>query len=362
MFARVNRLPSIKWLRPCETNSNGGCGLLPQGSELRELLALKHGAVLEELWHAVLTEPIRAFTSRPGRQFRGQLVRLAHRLTSGVETLSPRARASCEILANVAELIHAASLIVDDIEDGSAIRRGAPALHIRYGIPAALNAGNWLYFWPFELIKKAGLLWQSEILAYESCQRMLLRAHFGQALDVGTDIEKINQDEVAGICLASMELKSGALMGFAMLLGGLVSELPERGLSLLDEFGHNLGVALQMFDDLGNVSGKRDPAKQYEDLLLHRPSWVWARAAQDYTPDEYRRFSEVVRRLPDCGPLERWFERTGLIESCHRRAVEHMNASYEALAARLEQENISWSREVFKELRGLGASIAEAYV
>ena len=122
-----------------------------------------------------------------------------------------------------------------------------------------------------------------------------------------------------------------------------ISFVPERGLCVLDEFGRDLGVALQMFDDLGNVQEKNEPAKQYEDLLLHRPSWVWACAAEDYPPDGYRRFIEVVRKLPEREPLERWFERTGLIETCRRRALEHMNASFEALADRLDRENISWS-------------------
>ena len=192
--------------------------------------------------------------------------------------------------------------------------------------------------------------------------RMLLRAHFGQALDVGTDIENIKQDEMPGVCLAAMELKSGALMGFALVLGGLLANVPARGLAVLDEFGHDLGVALQMFDDLGNVQGKREPAKQYEDLLLHRPSWVWACAAQDYSREDYRQFTEVVRKLPDRQPLERWLKRSGLIERCRRRAVAHMNAAFDALADKLDKENISWSHEVFRELRGVGKAIAEAYV
>jgi geranylgeranyl pyrophosphate synthase len=356
-FERTRRLRQVEITKTTHAN-----GLLPGEAELKQLLALKHGSVSDEIWHGSLLDPIQDLTTRAAKQFRGQLVRLAFRLTSGAVRLSMVARERCEVLANIAELIHAGSLIVDDIQDGSTLRRGAPALHIRYGVPLALNVGNWLYFWPFELIKKAGLSTEGEVIAYKRCQRMLLRAHFGQALDVGADIETIKQDQVPGVCLASMELKSGALMGFAMTLGGLLSDVPERGLSVLDEFGHDLGVALQMFDDLGNVQGKREPAKQYEDLLLHRPSWVWACAAQNYSHENYRQFTEVVRKLPDREPLERWLERTGLIESCRRRAVEHMNASFEALADTLDKENIAWSREVFRELRAVGKGIAEAYV
>jgi geranylgeranyl pyrophosphate synthase len=358
-YKRFEKTRSLRKVKVADsTHANGW---LPGEAELKRLVALKHGVVGEEIWHAALMGPIHDLTVRSAKQFRGQLVRLGYRLTSGAVGFSPLARERCEVLASVAELIHAGSLIVDDIQDGSMMRRGAPALHIRYGIPLALNAGNWLYFWPFELIKRAGLSKQGEVLAYERCQRMLLRAHFGQALDVGASIEKIKQDEVPGVCLAAMELKSGALMGFALVLGGLLADVAERGLSVLDEFGQDLGVALQMFDDLGNVQGKREPAKQYEDLLLHRPSWVWACAAQEYSRDDYRHFTAVVRKLPDREPLERWLECTGLIESSRRRALEHINATFEGLADKLDKENISWSREVFRELRGVGKEIAEAY-
>jgi geranylgeranyl pyrophosphate synthase len=358
-YKRLERTRSLRQVKV--TKSTHANGLLPGGAELKELLALKHGAVCEEIWRAALIDPIHDLTTRSAKEFRGQLVRLAYRLTSRAVRFSLVARERCDILASVAELIHAGSLIVDDIQDNSTMRRGASALHIRYGVSLALNAGNWLYFWPFDLIRRAGLSKPGEVLAYEHCQRMLLRAHFGQALDVGADIEKIEQAEVPGVCLAAMELKSGALMGFALVLGGLLADVPQRGLSVLDQFGHDLGVALQMFDDLGNMQGKREPAKQYEDLLLHRPSWVWACAAQHYSHDDYRQFTEVVRKLPNREPLERWLEQTGLIKSCRRRALAHMNATFEALADKLDKENISWSRQAFRELLGVGRSIADAY-
>ena len=51
-----------------------------------------------------------------------------------------------------------------------------------------------------------------------------------------------------------MELKTGALMGFAMVLGAVTAKATEAVTSLVDELGRDLGIALQMFDDLGNVS------------------------------------------------------------------------------------------------------------
>jgi geranylgeranyl pyrophosphate synthase len=183
---------------------------------------------------------------------------------------SMAAAKQCRFCAEAIELIHAGSLVVDDIEDGSPVRRGRPALHVRYGIPTALNAGNWLYFWPFQLLKETGLAEEDLLHVYERYHRTLLRAHFGQALDLGAKVDSLAQSAVVQVCLASMRLKTGALMGFATLLGGAIANAAEKTLSVLDDFGRDLGVALQMFDDLGNVIGKCEPSKRFEDLILSK--------------------------------------------------------------------------------------------
>ena len=64
--------------------------------------------------------------------------------------LSPRGRAGEPPPLRwpaLVEIIHAGSLIVDDIEDGSTQRRGAPCRPPAYGVPLALNGANWMYFW-----------------------------------------------------------------------------------------------------------------------------------------------------------------------------------------------------------------------
>lgn len=92
-------------------------------------------------------------------------------------------------------------------------------------------------------------------------------------------------------------------MGFAMIMGGAIAGASERLLSILEEFGQELGVALQMFDDLGNVIGKCEPFKRYEDLELYRPSWVWACAANSSTPEVFEIFrGGFYRRIREAGP------------------------------------------------------------
>lgn len=334
---------------------------LPEGRGLADLLGFDDAPTVEKILKNALLHPVADLTSNPGKRIRAQLVSFSYRLLNGEMPPSVAAAKQCRSCAEAIELIHAGSLVVDDIEDGSAVRRGRSALHVRYGLPIALNAGNWLYFWPFELLKETGLAEEDLLLVYERYHRTLLRAHFGQALDLGAKVDTLAQSSVAEVCLASMRLKTGALMGFATLLGGAIADGPEGTLAVLDDFGRDLGVALQMFDDLGNVIGKCEPSKRYEDLILCRPSWVWACAAQNSSPDDYREFVAAARKLPDAGDLQSWMEKHSLVQKTRTSARTQLNHSFNHLKKRLIAERVRWSTRAFDELRALGEEIAVAY-
>ncbi|HWH79820.1 MAG TPA: polyprenyl synthetase family protein, partial [Candidatus Binatus sp.] len=229
-------------------------GSLPQNQESLDVshsidgrLAQFCGGELAESVSAVLRDsllqPVGEIVGRPGKRLRGQLVRMCYRLVSDEPAPSLLASRRCQIGADVIELIHAGSLIVDDIEDGSQVRRGAPALHLQFGLPVALNAGNWLYFWPFQLLKDMDLPDDRLLSLYERYHSTMLKAHMGQAIDLGAQVDRRRQDQVMPICLSALKLKTGALMGFAALIGGAISGVPRSLLKSLDDFGCDLGVA-----------------------------------------------------------------------------------------------------------------------
>jgi geranylgeranyl pyrophosphate synthase len=336
-------------------------GLLVDNANLTKLLGVKCGSALEDIIQVALLSPVKDLTSNHGKRIRGQLVHLSCRLVIEGNPFSVIEAKQCRICAEVVELIHAGSLVVDDIEDGSRIRRGKPALHIRYGLPIALNAGNWLYFWPFELVKALELPSETTLSVYEYYHQTLLRAHFGQAIDLGSRVDRLLQSCVAEVCRTSMALKTGALMGFAMVLGGAVGGATKDTILVLDDFGRELGVALQMFDDLGNVLGIREPSKRYEDLTLYRPSWAWACAAKTSLPNGYQQFVSAVYKLPDSRELEAWINEHDLIQTMREGARHQLESAYNRLRAGLESRHVRWSLRAFEELRTVGEEITLAY-
>ena len=150
-------------------------------------------------------------------------------------------------------------------------------------------------------------------------------------------------------------------MGFAMVLGGAIGGAPKATMLALDDFGRELGVALQMFDDLGNVLGIREPSKRYEDLTLYRPSWAWACAAKGSSPNGYQQFVSAVNKLPDARELEAWIKQHNLIQTMREGARNQLESAYNRLRAGLESQHVRWSRRAFEELRELGEEIAVAY-
>jgi geranylgeranyl pyrophosphate synthase len=334
-------------------------GVIPGEDVLAELLGLDDRSPIEDILRSALLDLVKEMASSPGKRIRGQLVSLSYRLLSGTRPSTVAAQ-QCRWCADVVEMIHAGSLIIDDIEDGSCMRRGRPALHVKVGVPLALNAGNWLYFWGLELLRMTELPDNTIFHLYEHCHRTLLRAHFGQAVDLSARIATLSQCRVAAACLASMKLKTGALMGFATILGGSIAGASEWVLPILDDFGREFGVALQMFNDLGNLIGKCEPSKRYEDLKLYRPSWVWACAAAT-APRHYQQFCTAVARLPYADELEIWIGEHNLVQQVRATAHHHLDAAFRRLEKRLSHNGVHSSPSVFDELRRLGEEITIAY-
>jgi geranylgeranyl pyrophosphate synthase len=250
------------------------------------------GAAEEEraLWRAALYQPLCSFLSRPGKALRAALVEASYHLAGG------RGRCPTE-LGLIVEVLHAGSLIVDDIQDGSLERRGAPALHCELGLPLALNAGNWLYFWAFTLVERLELGPHIELAVHRWLSRTMLSCHYGQALDLEARVGEIEQQRVRSVVESATRLKTGCLLQLAAALGALAAGASREHVQALAAFGLDLGVSLQMLDDHSGLSNKRRLHKGLEDLREGRPTWPWAWLAESEDPSAFARLQGLAREL-----------------------------------------------------------------
>jgi geranylgeranyl pyrophosphate synthase len=248
------------------------------------------------LWERALGEVARDILGRPSRQFRARLSALAWQMADGIGPL-PRE------LAAMVEIVHAGSLVIDDIEDGSRVRRGGPSMHVAHGTPRALNTGNWMYFWALDLIED---LAPAGAAVRDQIRRTLVRTmhdcHLGQALDLSVPIGLVPRPLVYRTVASTTMLKTGALMEFAARAAALAANAAPERVEALARFGRRLGLGLQMLDDFGNLTAPAsddDGSKALEDLLGGRPTWPWALAAQELDEPTFAELQEDVRTLTD---------------------------------------------------------------
>ena len=261
-------------------------------------LGAEAAAVPTRLWDAALYDPARAFLAEPGKGFRANLVRLGWDLAGGAPGACPPS------LAVVLEWLHAGSLIVDDIEDGSLTRRGRPALHVSHGLPLALNTGNFLYFAAQMQIEQLDLALATRLQLHADIVHALVRCHHGQALDIAAHVESLTQGEVAAVVRATTALKTGALTSLAASLGARASGAEPPTVDAIAQFGADLGIGLQMLDDLGSMLSVKRREKALEDLRGGHPTWIWAWLAEDADPFTFSRLQTALRHVMEGAPAD----------------------------------------------------------
>lgn len=153
------------------------------------------------------------------------------------------------------ELIHNFSLIHDDIEDESEYRRGRQTLWKIHGLPLTINAGDALYALSFvclgDLIKSNSyeVSYQAFTMLSEAC----LAITKGQHLDIS--FEKLDHVTVDSY-MEMIEGKTASLLGISSKLGALVAGADQLTQNLYYDFGLNLGLAFQVYDDILGIWGK----------------------------------------------------------------------------------------------------------
>jgi geranylgeranyl pyrophosphate synthase len=252
-----------------------------------EDIPLPHAAL-----DSTLLGPTLEFLARPGKALRARLVEIGWELGGGAGAVPVE-------LPSLLELVHAGSLVVDDIEDGSCERRGAPALHRRVGVPLALNAGNWLYFLPLQLLADLGLPPPTELGLYRAMTSAMARCHVGQAVDLGVRVDELAQDEIASTVRFVTTCKTAALTELATSLGAIAAGAGDGRRRALARFGRRFGMALQMLDDLAGVQGRQGDARRWEDVRLGRVTWPWAWLAERSSPERFARLQRAARAVAD---------------------------------------------------------------
>ncbi|KAF1375927.1 hypothetical protein PFLUV_G00225280 [Perca fluviatilis] len=196
----------------------------------------------------ILLEPYKYLLQLPGKQVRTKLSQAFNHWLNVPED-------KLQVIIQVTEMLHNASLLIDDIEDSSKLRRGFPVAHSIYGIPSVINSANYVYFLGLEKV-----LTLEHPEAVRVFTRQLLELHRGQGLDIHwrDTYTCPTEQEYRNMVLQ----KTGGLFGLAVGLMQLFSDWKQDLKPLLD----TLGLFFQIRDDYAQP----ELSTQVQNILRQR--------------------------------------------------------------------------------------------
>jgi farnesyl diphosphate synthase len=248
---------------------------------------------------ARLHEAMRYAVLGGGKRVRAALVYAAGQAANGG---TPAIEASLDRAAAAIELIHAYSLVHDDLPcmDDDTLRRGRPTAHVQFDEATAMLAGDAMQPLAFELL--AGM----PIAPALAVQAVKVLAHAagslgmagGQAIDLASVGKALTREE-----LQTMHgMKTGAMLSASVSLGGIVAGASSTVRQALDAYAQAVGLAFQVVDDILDVTADsaslgKTPGKDAADNKPTYVSLLGLDAARSYA----RQLGEAAHQA--IGPL-----------------------------------------------------------
>ena len=154
-------------------------------------------------------------------------------------------------LAVAIEYIHNFTLIHDDLMDGDEKRRGMDTIHVNYGMPTAVLAGDALFAKAFQIICDLDIPAEKmrEVLRYVSQSVWDLAR--GQQMDVNNEGQIVTED----VYIETIKLKTSVLFAAAAAGGAIIGGADNATVKAINEYALETGLGFQMYDDYLGVAG-----------------------------------------------------------------------------------------------------------
>ena len=170
------------------------------------------------------------------------------------------------------ELVHNASLVIDDIIDDSDVRRGVPSAWAEFGFGPAIIASD-------GLLGEAFALFSSDERAMQAVSEAMVELGEGEATEL------VAQPETEDEYMELARRKTGALFRAAAELGAIAADADAYTVEAFGQYAERVGIAFQMRDDVLDATADEDDLGKPtgHDETMDRPSLV---QVTDITPAE----------------------------------------------------------------------------
>ena len=214
-----------------------------------ELNPPRYNPDLEALDKAI-SDPIWEFLDRGGKRWRPALFLLV------LEALGGDSGSYLDF-AIIPEVIHNGTLMADDVEDSSELRRGKPCTYKLFGLDIAVNVSDALFFLPMLALKRNRKKIPEERLSklYGIFVQEMISLSFGQAVDIawhrGLVSHEVTEEQYLQMCM----YKTGTLARMAAKMAAVLAGADEHVVKMMGRFAESIGVSFQVQDDILDIVG-----------------------------------------------------------------------------------------------------------
>ena len=277
--------------------------------------------------------------------------RLRALLTLGSSKLCGYTKGTRDInLAACVELIHAATLMHDDVIDNGSIRRGKKTPNKIWGNHSSVLAGDYLLSRCFEMMVEDGNI---EVLKLLSSTSSIIAQ--GEILQLQ---HKGEVDMLEETYLKIISSKTAELFAAATKVGAILSEMKTKEKEALEFYGRNLGLTFQIADDTLDYNselklfGKNIGQDFYEGKITLPIILLFQKANKDEKETLKKTFAKEERNQNDLNYTLSLIKKYDIINSCYQKAKHYINLSSNSLSVFRDSEE----KEILENLTSFSLS------
>ena len=263
--------------------------------------------------------------------------RLRALLTLGSSKLCGYTKGTRDInLAACVELIHAATLMHDDVIDNGSIRRGKKTPNKIWGNHSSVLAGDYLLSRCFEMMVEDGNI---EVLKLLSSTSSIIAQ--GEILQLQ---HRGEVDMLEETYLKIISSKTAELFAAATKVGAILSEMKTKEKEALEFYGRNLGLTFQIADDTLDYNselklfGKNIGQDFYEGKITLPIILLFQKANKEEKETLKKGFAKEERNQNDLNYTLSLIKKYNIIDSCYQKAKHYINLSSNSLSVFKDSE------------------------
>lgn len=302
----------------------------------------KRATMFNEYWQqyllikqpTILYEASHYLPAAGGKRFRPFLTMVS------CESISGDPEKALPLAAGI-ELIHNFTLVHDDIMDHSMLRRNLPAVHVKFGEPAAILAGDLLFAKSFEAVLMTSVDFPTFRQLQQDFIDCIIAICEGQQLDIEFESRKtVSEQEY----LEMIRKKTGALFELSAKGGGMVGGGAPHEIAALQTYGMTLGLAFQIWDDYLDMSSTQETLGKDigNDIRNGKKTLIAVHSLTNATGRQKQQLDDSFGNRDasdqDVALVYDIFRELGSVDYAQNRAIHYVNQAKDAITILKQSE------------------------